>query len=94
MAWGELLLGMVGEVATLPRGNMAPKPSAEEAAPLDCYRKGGWDCWYIVSLASRSRGAQASQHGMLLGFLQTFTPAVKAGGRGRVNPWSGVERHN
>ena len=69
-----------------------PSLRRKEAAPLVCYRKTGLDCWKSVWPAER--GAQASQLDMLLGFLQTFTPAVKAGGRRRANPWRGVEKHN
>ena len=41
----------------------------------------------------QNRGTQASQRSVLLGFLQTFTPAVKASGHRRANPWRGVEKH-
>jgi hypothetical protein len=59
--------------------------SSEFYIMLSSVKKGQGNFCYVVtpfrgfriSLAHTSRaGAQASQHCMLLGFLQTFTPAV------------------
>ena len=73
---------LVGKVAALPCGVIwPPKPSAEEAAPQQLMQD--WPGLPVVSLGSRT-GAQASQHCMLLGFLQTLTPVVRTSGHGEL----------
>jgi hypothetical protein len=66
---------MVGGSGSIsPWGRMAPKPFAEEAAPQLLARD---RLGLPVDSRTGRAGAQASQHYMLLGFLQVFTPAVK-----------------
>ena len=77
-----------GSGSTSPWVVWPPKPSAKEVAPQLLMQD--WPGIGVANLVSRV-GAQASQHCMLLDFLQTTTLVIKPAALGSYSSVKGID---